>query len=227
MKAHCLFVTLDLTLIFLQYAFCLRLSASPQFIFSFFCKARIYAGNWKPRQQIPKEIQWVLKKHLKLFILFSLIFLFQASSHCTSEKWKQLFIFFSLSLYLLDSRCYLWHHKGQWYSTRDNTSDPSVCSALCDHLATPLFWSPARHVKDQCWQRWHIKPEGCKQRATFAAFWRSYLYSAGFIFIFCLKHFFVFCHWFYSAPLCTRWNQRHQLFAFGCPAWNAWIWFWN
>lgn len=176
MKAHCLFVTLGLTLIFLQYAFCLRLSASPQFIFSLFCKARIYTGNWKPRQQIPKESQWVwwkLKKRLKLLILFSLIFLFQASSHCTSEKWKQLFIFFSLSLYLLDSRCYLWHHKGQSYGSCDNTSDPGVSSALCDQLATPLFWLPARHVKDQCWQRWDIKPEACNQRATFAAFWRS------------------------------------------------------
>lgn len=138
-----------------------------------------------------------------IYIVFINIFI---SSFKSLYFWEMKTVFFSLSLYLLDSRCYLWHHKGQWYGSCDNTSDPGVSSALCDHLATPLFWFPARHVKDQCWQRWDIKPQGCNQRATFAAFWRSYLDSADFIFIFCLKHFFVFCHWFYSAPLCTRWN---------------------
>lgn len=159
-------------------------------------------------------MEFSFKKSQIINFVFLLLFLFHASSHCASQKSKQLFIFYSLTLYFLDSRFYLWRHKRQWYSTRDNKSDAGVCSALCDHFAPPLYRTSAKHVKDQCWQGLDQKPEGCKQMA----FWKTYLYCVDFLMKKKSSFFFVID---YSAPLWKRWKQRHQLFACGCPACNA------
>lgn len=87
-----------------------------------------------------------------------------------------------------------------------------------DGLATPLLCKPARCVDDQRWHSWDQNPDGCKQRAKYAAFWRSYHYC-----VCCPKKFVIVYHRS-ECPLRTRWDKRHS-FGYECQVWNAWFGF--
>lgn len=197
MKVHCLFATLGLTLISLQYAFVRNCWRRHCLFLAYFERQEFLLATQSVDSRLPKGVDG----NDMLLHQFTL-----NNNYNNSISSINSWFFFSSSLYFMNSTRCLWYHQGQRYGSHDDTSHPCVCFKLYDWLAAPLFRSPARWVDDRRWSSRDQTPDGCKQRICCFLKTLSSLYH--------LKIGF-FCPVF----IAHRWSE--------CPLWkNRLFWIW-